>query len=303
MPADKPRARSGYTREETELAKSALLSVAVTLGAYMDDLCVVGGLAPLLLIDLRQEPGAALGHPGTLDLDVGLALALLDERRYAEVSARLRREKFGPRENRQGNPSLQCWTDARKRVTVDFLLPPTDASARPGRIQRLESDFGALVTRGLELAFDERLSVPLLGRTLRGERADRSVPVCGPAAFIVLKALAFGDRGEPKDAFDLVYVLQRWPAGIDDVADRLQRHATRHEPVVRDALAILERDFEAIDTVGPARVVEFEGAVDEAVEEIAADARGAVDDLLYAYSRNPDRPTDAAPAGPRQSAA
>ena len=32
--------------------------------------------------------------------------------------------------------------------------------------------------------------------------------MCGPGAFVVLKALAFRDRGEPKDAYDLVYVLR-----------------------------------------------------------------------------------------------
>jgi hypothetical protein len=282
MAADKPRTRHGYTREETELAKSALLSVAVTLGAFMDDLCVVGGLTPLLLIDVRQASNADPGHPGTLDLDVGLALALFDARRYAEISARLRQEQFGPSLNRQGNPALQTWTDHAKRITVDFLVPPTATSQGPGRIQKLESDFGALVTRGLELAFDEQLSIVLRGSTLDGPRAERSVPVCGPAAFVVLKALAFGDRAEPKDVFDLVYVLQRWDAGVDDVADRIAAHATRHREVVENALAILRRDFETLDTVGPARVAAFEGASGEAAEQVAADARGAVDDLLLA---------------------
>lgn len=43
---DKPRHRSGYNREETEQVEAACLTVAVTLGAFMDRLCIVGGLAP-----------------------------------------------------------------------------------------------------------------------------------------------------------------------------------------------------------------------------------------------------------------
>jgi len=50
----------------------------------------------------------------------------------------------------------------------------------------------------VELAFDERVDVEIYGRTLTGEEVTRTVPVCGPAAFIVLKALAFGDRAEPE---------------------------------------------------------------------------------------------------------
>lgn len=49
MPApDKPRHRSGYTTEETEQVRAVCLTVAVTLGAYLDD------------VDL---------HPGTNDQD------------------------------------------------------------------------------------------------------------------------------------------------------------------------------------------------------------------------------------------
>jgi hypothetical protein len=32
--------------------------------------------------------------------------------------------------------------------------------------------------------------------TIMGERATRSIRVCGPGAFVVLKALAFDHRGE-----------------------------------------------------------------------------------------------------------
>jgi predicted nucleotidyltransferase len=59
------------------------------------------------------------------------------------------------------------------------------------------------------MAFDERENVTLAGDTLKGERVSRTIPVCGPAAFVVLKALAFADRGEPKDAYDLLYILRR----------------------------------------------------------------------------------------------
>ena len=38
---EKPRHRSGYTSEETELVRSACLTVAVTLGAYLDDVVIV----------------------------------------------------------------------------------------------------------------------------------------------------------------------------------------------------------------------------------------------------------------------
>lgn len=281
-PIQKPRRRSGYTHEQTALVESACLSVAATLGALMDDLCIVGGLVPTLLVDRRDEAQGerSARHPGTVDLDVGLGLALLDGNRYSEVSDRLRSEGFEPDTNENGNATLQRWRFGTLGATVDFLLPAIPGGARGGRIHPLEPDFGALVAPGLELSFEERINIPCEGHTLRGEQTTRVIPVCGPAAFVVLKALAFADRAEPKDAFDLVYVIRHWPGGASDIADRLVRHSQRHAHVVRHALRLLARDFETPETLGPARVAEFEQADGRPPHELAADAHGDVDDLL-----------------------
>ena len=279
---DKPRHLSGYTREETEQVEAACLTVAVTLGALMDRLCIVGGLVPSLLIDREfgPDPETGASHPGTNDLDVGLAIVLLDDKQYTEIGERLRREGFGPDRNDQGNPTPQRWKLGELDVTIDFLLPPIPGAERGGSIQPLEGDFAALIGPGLQLASDERLETEIAGHTLKGEKVQRRVPVCGPATFVVLKALAFGDRGEPKDAFDLVYVLRRWPGGVSNIAERLEQHAKRNKAVVEDALSCLARDFADPETLGPRRAAEFEGEAGEDLEAVAADAHGYVDDLL-----------------------
>lgn len=283
-PPDKPRHRSGYHREETQQVESACLTVAVTLGALMDQLCIVGGLVPSLLIDreLGEDAGPGDEHCGTNDLDVGLAIALLDEGQYKEITHRLRQEGFEPDRNKQGNPTPQRWKLGDLSVTIDFLLPPLPDGKKGGQVQPLEGDFGALIAPGLELAFEERHEVEIDGHTLKGERVRRTVPIAGPAAFVVLKALAFTDRGEPKDAYDLVYVLSRWPGGSADIARRLAMH--RGE-VVGKALDALQKDFSDPDRIGPLRAAEFEGEEGEdreARDEAAADAHGYVDDFLRA---------------------
>ena len=283
-PPDKPRHHSGYTREETILVESACLSVAATLGAFMDHLCIVGGLVPGLLIDRELGPDPETGefHAGTTDLDVGLSIVLLDDHQYTAISKRLRQEGFHPDVNEGGNPTPQRWKLGELRVTVDFLMPPIPGSEQGGRVQPLEGDFGALIAPGLELAFDERHEVSVSGHTLMGEAATRAIPVCGPATFVVLKALAFADRGEPKDAYDLVYVLRRWPAGVVDVAERLVAHAKEHRTVVQRALAALAANFATPDGLGPQRAAAFEGRANADTDAAAADAHGYVDDLMRA---------------------
>lgn len=281
-PEIKPRHRSGYSQEETKLVETICLTVIGALGAYLDDLCVVGGLAPSLLVDRRLEPGEILEdyHPGTNDFDVGLSIALLDDQRYAEVSARLRAEGFGPDETPAGNDVRQRWRLGESKVTVDFLMAPPPGHEDGVRLHDLEPDLAALVTKGLDFAFDERIEVEIQGETIKREKLRRRVPVCGPGAFVVLKALAFADRMEPKDAYDLVYVLRRFPQSPDSVAERLARHADRDKALIESALTVLARDFEQIDSIGPLRAAEFSAEGTEEIESLAADAHGYVDDLL-----------------------
>ena len=283
----KPRHRTGYRREETQQVEAACLTVAVTLGALMDRLCIVGGLVPSLIIDrqIGADPETGAEHSGTNDLDVGLAIALLDDKQYTEISKRLRQEGFEPDVNERGNPTPQRWKLGNLSVTVDFLLQPIPGAEQGGRVQPLEGDFGALIAPGLQLAFDERHDVLLDGHTLTGEKVRRTVPVCGAATFVVLKALAFADRAEPKDAYDLVYVLRRWPDGVADIADRLARHATRHRDVVSRALDALANDFATTGSLGPRRAALFEGDSADDLDAAAADAHGYVDDLLRASRR------------------
>lgn len=263
----------------------ACLTVVATLGGYLDDICIVGGFVPSLLVPetANADGGAYADHPGTTDLDVGLATALLDDRRYDEISERLRQERFRPDTNGAGNLVLQRWHHGG--VTVDFLIPPTSHTQPGRRIQALDGELGAVVTPGLELAFEERMQVEIEGRTLTGVEIRREVPVCGPAAFTVLKALAFADRGEPKDAYDLVYVIKRWPGGVEAIADRLHAHAVRHASVVERALELLRRDFEHPAALGPMRAVDFDGVSAARHADAAADAHGHVDDLVRAVAR------------------
>lgn len=130
------------------------------------------------------------------------------------------------------------------------------------------------------MAFDEREDVVLAGHTLEGERVSRAVPVCGPAAFIVLKALAFADRAEPQDAYDLLYVLRRWPDGVTDIASRLAQRVATHRDLISLALSALSNDFASPHSIGPRRAAEFDGLPGDDLEAAAADAYGFVDDLL-----------------------
>lgn len=276
---EKPLTASGYTREQTELVKRVCLYVATKLGDLMEDLVVVGGLVPTLLIPEDDLAPGTDFHVGSMDLDIGLDLALLEGKRYEEITRRLRRAGFEPDVNEEGNLTRQRWKIGRPEggeVTVDFLIAPSSDEDRGGEIFNIERDFAALITIGLPLAFQDRQEITLIGTTIFNEEARRKIWVCGPGAFIVLKALAFDSRGENKDAYDLFYMIRNYGRGVDDVYNSL--NPILGEKETQEALEILQRDFLSINGVGPQRVAEFRGNAED--EAFKADVAGFIRELL-----------------------
>ena len=219
-----------------------------------------------------------------MDLDLGLSLGVLDDARYSEIAKRLRQAGFEVSENDRGNAAVQTWVirgSRGQRVSVDFLISPSSDDDRPSRIKHLENDFGAVVTPGLDLAFQDREMVAMEGETVMGEWAARDVPVCGPGAFVILKALAFRSRGEMKDAYDLYYTVRNFEGGIADIAGRIAK-LTSH-PETLKALSILREDFAEPNNTGPLRAARFSGEGD--VDVVRQDVAGFVGELLIVVDR------------------
>jgi len=276
---EKPLFATDYKREDLELVRQTCLYVATKLGDLLDDLVVVGGLVPSLLIPDESLPAGEDVHIGTTDLDLGLSLAILDTKRYEDLSLRLNRADFKPDENEEGNPILQRWKitpSAGFKVTLDFLIPPSFAADNGGDLRHIHKDLAAVITPGLRLAFRDKQKVSLKGVTLLGEKANRDIWVCGPGAFVVLKALAFDQRGENKDAYDLYFVIRNYGRSIDDVCRCIS--PLLEEVETKKALAILNRDFLEPDGIGPSRVAQFQYRGPNA--DLQADVAGYVKELL-----------------------
>jgi hypothetical protein len=274
---EKPTTAAGYPPEQVARVKATCLYLATKLGDLMSELVVVGGLVPSLLIDQEHLPENVTPHVGTMDLDLGLAFALVGEARYQEVAARLRNAGFTPDQNDEGKTTRQRWRISEPPVTVDFLIEPEKSTeAQAGKLFDLTKDWAAIIAPGLHLAFKNNHALKLSGKTIAGEAAERDIRVCGAGAFVVLKALAFHLRGENKDAYDLFYLLRNYGNGVADVVAELRPLLS--DASVQRALEYLRGDFQASDSTGPRRAAGFLfGRPDEATQ---ADAVGFVQQLL-----------------------
>ena len=276
----KPSTADGYSPSQTAHVRTMCLDMATKLGDLMDEIVVAGGLVPYLLVDQEALPAGSDAHAGTMDLDMGLALAILNKERYRDLRNRLRDAGLEAGMNEVGNQTFQAWiAPGPPLVKVDFLIPPPGDAAKAGEVFHLERELGAIVTPGLDLAFKDRRLIELSGRVAPGARATRNIPVCGPGAFTVLKALAFGNRSEPKDAYDLFYVWRG--VGLPEVVACLD--ALKPSRFVDEALSVIERDFCAHDGLGPVKAARFIASGFD--DEVRADVAGYAHDLLRSMAR------------------
>ena len=273
----KPTTAACYRPEQVARVRATCLYLATKLGDLMPEIVVVGGLVPALLIDQANLPADVIPYVGTMDLDLGLAFALVGEERYQEVADRLVNAGFTPDRNDDGKPTRQRWRISDPPVTVDFLIEPAcGAEAQAGQLFSLTRDWAAIIAPGLHLAFRNHRTVTLTGRTIAGETAARDVRVCGAGACAVLKALALHIRGENKDAYDLLYLLRNYGAGVGDIAVELR--PLLDDPTARRAMEYLNSDFSDIESIGPRRTAIFLYGRPDA--ETQADGGGFVRRLL-----------------------
>jgi hypothetical protein len=123
---DKPKDISGYTLDQTGLAERTLVSVWRHLGAYHEHLVLVGGLVPRYLVDRagEREVGIGHGHCGSMDVDLGVSLAVTDLRTYTSIRDQLT-DQLGFRrgENAAGRKQRHSFVSQHEGqdIIIDFL--------------------------------------------------------------------------------------------------------------------------------------------------------------------------------------
>jgi hypothetical protein len=251
-----------YGAEEVDLVKRTCLTIAQTLGDAIErDAVIVGGLVPVLLYKDIPPAWEYGHHAGTADVDLALDLVILDRERYEDVEQRLKRSGFHPDVNDRGNMVRQRWRSDEGGL-VDFVMPTVPPDGEPGEQQPLTRELAATMMAGLELALARPVPIILAGRDLEDRNVERTLPVCRPEVFMVLKGLALAGRKKAKDAYDMHYVLAHDPAKPMGLATELR--GLGPNATVARALEYLERDYREIDGRGPSDVCSFLNAAGDA---------------------------------------
>lgn len=255
----KPQDRAGYSQGGTTLAERGLLEVWRHLGKYHKHMVLVGGLVPRYLVGPPRHGGQPL-HCGSLDVDLGVGLAVADEKTYASIRQRLTDSMgFVPGRNAKGNDQRHSFVKHTNEgdIMVDFLT--VNYGGPKTKIRAVEKNLSAIQTEGLGLALEAPLEIIVSGDLLSGGAVAETIRVCRGVPYIVLKALALDDRGERKDAYDLVYTLRYYLEGPSSVVEEIT-DSQRTSEAFGHALAVLAKRFKTPVSDGCEKYARFIGA-------------------------------------------
>ena len=244
--------QADYSREQVEAARSVMLELTRLLGEYRNDIVLIGGWVPELLLS---------GHVGSIDVDLALNHLNLQEIGYATIEKLLIDRKY--RKNTE-HPYIFYRTviiDGEEiEVEVDLLAGEYAGTGKSRRHQNVQ-DVKARKARGCELAFDLASEVTISGCLPDGGKDKVKVRVASMVPFIVMKGMALYDRIKEKDAYDVYFCVKNYPGGVDALVQEFQPH--KSHGLVKEALGKIAEKFATAEHVGPVHVVDFLQVVDE----------------------------------------
>lgn len=281
-----------YESASSDLILAHAAEIIRATGFAAEHIVVIGGLVPSLLVpvlDAGIDP-----HIGTADVDLCLSLALVegDTGTYDRIESVLKRLGFV-----EGDATFRWVRREGTPMTVEFFCPsgpgrpagrmwrpkasdnPTGKQNLGGNLSALSLSAGAILTDDVEIIRrevelpDQKGRVPI---TLR---------VTGAVAFVVAKVQALIERDKPKDAYDIVWLVESWPGGPAAAAQAFAARAAYAAPEVKAALADLRDAFAGHERIGPRSYARFLAGVrdDEAILERRA--VGAIAEFLESLPR------------------
>ena len=216
-------------------------------GCKKSSVFLVGGLAPRYLVAAR--PPEVPAHAGTLDVDIVIDLQILaDTAGYRTLEENLRAMRFERSMNERGQRLSWRWqtrTEGGALTAVELFADAPEIAG--GRVQPLptEGNISALNIPHSSILFEMHQVAEIRAELPGGEgSAVEVVRHADLVSLTCLKAFAFDQRFERKDAHDLIYCIEHAEEGLDGVAQMFRKALKgRYGEVIRNCLSILRNRF------------------------------------------------------------
>jgi len=261
-----------YDVMQVEAARSVMLELVHLLGEYRDDIVVVGGWVPALLI-----PQDKARHIGSMDVDLALNHKTLRDPGYKTIRNLLLGRGYRQDENQ---PFIFWRTvtvgERPMEVEVDLLAGEYEGTTRKHRTQEVQ-DVRARKARGCDLAFESAREVHVQGMLPDGARDSGTIRVAAIIPFLAMKGMAMATRLKEKDPWDVYYCVRNYSGGPDALAAEFVPHIGHG--LVKEGLRHIAEKFASSEHIGPKSVADFEDLTD--AEERAFIQRDAHERVQY----------------------
>jgi len=244
--------QSDYGSLETQACLSVLLEIMTVLGEFRENIVVVGGNVPSLLIK-----SADVKHPGTMDIDLALDSRHISNDTYRTIVETLKARGYYQKEG--GQPFIfyrDVKAETGKKITVEVdLLAGEYGGTRTGHRHQKIQDAQARKARGCDLVFSNPVEVALNGKLPNGAAHEVTVKVPSIGPFLVMKGMALWGRIKEKDAFDIYYCCSNYPGGVATLVREMR--PLMINKLAREGLGKIMTRFKDIDNLGPVAVADF----------------------------------------------
>lgn len=247
-----PDVAGHYPERDVQAVYRVLIELGQVLGAWRDRFVVVGGAVPWLLL-----PDANPSHIGTLDIDLALDPAGLEDGEYASLIEAL--EVRGYQRNLDGLKPFQL----RRSVTVDeggaiavlvdFMIPKGLKPESNGH--KLVPGFRVISADGAGIALTHSISQHLEGLMVDGRENSVDLLVATIPAFLVMKGYALVGRDKKKDAYDIYFCVRNFPGGPEALSS--QCAPLLSDAVARAGFEKIAQKFRSATDFGPSTVRRF----------------------------------------------
>jgi hypothetical protein len=228
------------------------VEIVTVLGEFRDNIVLVGGNVPPLLI-----PSAKENHPGSLDVDIALNFKNISSTAYKTIVKTLKSRNYYQKKGEQPfifYRDIEIESGKKITVQIDLLAGEYGGTGKNHRHQDVQ-DAKARKARGCDLVFDAPLKVKIKGKLPNGATNEATINIPSAGPFLVTKGMALWDRLKEKDAFDVYFCCRYFPGGVEALAEAIR-------PVLGNKLAIeglgkIKAKFSELSSLGPVGVAVF----------------------------------------------
>jgi len=234
------KAFEDYSPQHVGRLRHMLAGIYAAFGSISENLYLVGGLVPDLLV--KNKLPYLKEYLGTLDIDLAIKFAVSQKGKYKDFYRILRSLGFEKQKTEDGTDvmshSFIKYEGGYKPIVIDLI---TDDNFEPAadKLKEIAPDVEAVKFRGVYLVFKDFI-VKNLSST---KKKIIQVKIPNIVPFLVLKAFAYSDEEDraAKDAYDIWYAIVNFKDGPVSVREELTKYGNNKD--VTDAFRAIHRHF------------------------------------------------------------